>query len=296
MSRPGADDHAVALRRDATLETARLFGLSVPALVLVLIGLIIPVGWLFYLSAFDDAGALSAENYLRLIQQPSYSRILLITFEISFLTTAICVVGGYLLAYMLAQMPRRGAAIGMIAVLMPFWTSILVRTYAWLVLLQRDGLVNRLGEWLGLWKTPLPLVYNVTGTVIGLVHIMLPFMVLPLYGSMRAIDRDYVKAAASLGAGPLSVFWRVYFPLSAPGLAAGTVMVFVLCLGSYVTPAMLGGGKVIMVANSIANNIELFFNWGAASSIGVVLLVAICILLLIASRLSRLERVLGGGA
>lgn len=296
MSRPGSDDHAAALRRDAKLETARLFGLSVPALVLILIGLIIPVGWLFYLSAFDDTGALSAENYLRLIQQPSYGRILLITFEISFLTTAICVVGGYLLAYMLAQMPRRGAAIGMVAVLMPFWTSILVRTYAWLVLLQRDGLVNRLGESLGLWKTSLPLVYNVTGTVIGLVHIMLPFMVLPLYGSMRAIDRDYVKAAASLGASPISVFWRVYFPLSAPGLAAGTVMVFVLCLGSYVTPAMLGGGKVIMVANSIANNIELFFNWGAASSIGVVLLVAICILLLIASRLSRLERVLGGGA
>ncbi len=293
MTRPGSENGADALRRDATLESARLLGLGAPALVLVLLGLILPVGWLFYLSAFDDAGAVSAENYLRLVRQPSYSRILLTTFEISILTTAICVAGGYLLAYMLAQMPRRGAAIGMVAVLMPFWTSILVRTYAWLVLLQRDGLVNRLGEWLGFWQTPLPLVYNVTGTVIGLVHIMLPFMVLPLYGSMRAIDRDYVKAAASLGASPISVFWRVYFPLSAPGLAAGSVMVFILCLGSYVTPAMLGGGKVIMVANAIANNIELFFNWGAASAIGVVLLAMIFVLLFFGTRVTRLERILG---
>lgn len=286
-------NNANALRRDERAETARLLGLSAPAIALVLIGLIIPVGWLFYLSAFDDSGMLSPANYQRLINQPSYARVLFVTFEISLLTTAVCVTGGYVLSYMLAQMPRRLAGLGMIAVLMPFWTSILVRTYAWLVLLQRDGLVNRLGAFLGLWKTPLPLVYNMTGTVIGLVHIMLPFMVLPLYGSMRAIDRDYIKAAASLGATPLSAFWRVYFPLTAPGLAAGTVMVFILCLGSYVTPAVLGGGKVIMVANAIANNIELFFNWGAASAIGVVLLAAIFALLFIGTRVTRLERILG---
>ena len=286
-------NNAAVLRRDARAENARLLGLSAPALVLVLIGLIIPVGWLFYLSAFDDGGALTIDNYRRLIVQPSYARILLTTFELSALTTILCIIGGYLLAYVLAQLPRRAAALGMVAVLMPFWTSILVRTYAWLVLLQRDGLVNQLGIWLGLWKTPLALVYNMTGTTIGLVHIMLPFMVLPLYSSMRAIDRDYIKAAASLGANPLSAFWRVHFPLTAPGLAAGTVMVFILCLGSYVTPAVLGGGKVIMVANAVANNIELYFSWGPASAVGVVLLVAIFIALFCASRLTRLERILG---
>ncbi len=286
-------NNAAVLRRDVRAENARLLGLSAPALVLVLIGLIIPVGWLFYLSAFDDGGALTIDNYRRLIVQPSYARILLTTFELSALTTILCIIGGYLLAYVLAQLPRRAAALGMVAVLMPFWTSILVRTYAWLVLLQRDGLVNQLGIWLGLWKTPLALVYNMTGTTIGLVHIMLPFMVLPLYSSMRAIDRDYIKAAASLGANPLSAFWRVHFPLTAPGLAAGTVMVFILCLGSYVTPAVLGGGKVIMVANAVANNIELYFSWGPASAVGVVLLVAIFIALFCASRLTRLERILG---
>ena len=286
-------NNADRLRRDARAENARLLGLSAPALALVLIGLIIPVGWLFYLSAFDDDGALTIDNYRRLIVQPSYTRILLTTFELSALTTILCIIGGYLLAYVLAQLPRRAAALGMVAVLMPFWTSILVRTYAWLVLLQRDGLVNQLGIWLGLWKTPLALVYNMTGTTIGLVHIMLPFMVLPLFSSMRAIDRDYIKAAASLGANPLSAFWRVYFPLTAPGLAAGTVMVFILCLGSYVTPAVLGGGKVIMVANAVANNIELYFSWGPASAVGVVLLVTIFIALFIASRLTRLERILG---
>jgi putative spermidine/putrescine transport system permease protein/spermidine/putrescine transport system permease protein len=256
--------------------------------------MVLPVGWLFWLSLFDDDGQFGLENYRRLIQQPSYGRILLATFEISALTTLICAVFGYLLAYLLAQLSRRRAAILMIGVLMPFWTSILVRTYAWLVLLQRDGLINAWGMQLGLWRQPLALAYNLTGTVIGLVHIMLPFLVLPLYGSMRAIDRDCLRAAASLGANPVATFWRVYFPLSQPGLFAGAVIVFILCLGAYVTPAVLGGGKVIMTANAVASDIELFFNWGAASALGVVLLLLTAILLYAASRMVRLDRIFGG--
>jgi ABC-type spermidine/putrescine transport system permease subunit I len=175
-------------------------------------------------------------------------------------------------------------------VLMPFWTSILVRTYAWLVLLQRQGLINSWGIKLGLWDEPLALVHNLTGTLIGMVHIMLPFLILPLYGSMRAIDRDYLKAAANLGASPTRAFWLVFFPLSLPGLLAGSLIVFILCLGFYVTPALLGGGKVIMVANRIANDIEIFFNWGAASALGVVLLGLTAIILFAAARLVRLDR------
>jgi ABC-type spermidine/putrescine transport system permease subunit I len=286
--------NAAGLRRDAARERRLLLGLSAPALTLVGVTMLLPVGWLFWLSLFDDDNQFGLANYRRLIEQPSYGRILLATFEISLLTTAICAVLGYLLAYLLAQLSPRSAAVLMVGVLMPFWTSILVRTYAWLVLLQRDGLINAWGMQLGLWKQPLALAYNMTGTVLGLVHIMLPFLVLPLYGSMRAIDRDCLKAAASLGANPVTAFWRVYFPLSQPGLFAGAVIVFILCLGAYVTPAVLGGGKVIMAANAVASDVELFFNWGAASALGVVLLALTALLLAIAARLVRLDRVFGG--
>ncbi|MCC6469490.1 MAG: ABC transporter permease [Alphaproteobacteria bacterium] len=286
--------NAAGLRRDALRERLGLFGLGLPALVLVLVTMILPVGWLFWLSFLADDGSLSLVHYQRLVEQPSYGRIFRATFEISAIATAICVVLGYPLAYVLAQLPLRAANLCMIGVLMPFWTSILVRTYAWLVLLQRQGLVNTWGIKLGLWEQPLALVHNLNGTLIGMVHIMLPFLILPVYGSMRAIDRDYLKAAANLGASPTRAFWLVFLPLSLPGLFAGALIVFILCLGFYVTPAVLGGGKVIMVANRIANDIEIFFNWGAASALGVVLLVLTMIVLYVASRLTQLGRVFGG--
>lgn len=286
--------NADGLRRDASAERLRLFGLSLPALLLVTVIMILPVAWLFWLSFLADDGSFSLEHYRRLVEQPSYGRIFRATFEISAFSTAICILLGYPLAYVLSQMPLRVANLCMIGVLMPFWTSILVRTYAWLVLLQRQGLINTWGIKLGLWTEPLALVHNLNGTLVGMVHIMLPFLILPVYGSMRAIDRDYLKAAANLGASPIRAFWQVFFPLSLPGLFAGALIVFILCLGFYVTPAVLGGGKVIMVANRIANDIEIFFNWGAASALGVVLLVLTGIILFIASRLVRLDRVFGG--
>ncbi|MCC6193856.1 MAG: ABC transporter permease, partial [Burkholderiales bacterium] len=153
--------------------------------------------------------------------------------------------------------------------------------------------VNKWGMQLGLWDEPLALVHNLSGTLVGMVHIMLPFLVLPALGAMRAIDADYVKAAANLGASPTQAFWRVFFPLSLPGLLAGALIVFIICLGFYVTPAILGGGKVILVSNQIASDIELFFNWGAASALGVVLLVLTLVLLGVASRLTRLDTAVG---
>jgi putative spermidine/putrescine transport system permease protein/spermidine/putrescine transport system permease protein len=289
-----AAPNAAELRRDAARERLMLFGLSLPAILLVVVIMAIPVGWLFWLSFLADDGSLSLVHYERMIEQPSYGRIFRATFEVSLLTTGICVLLGYPLAYVLAQLPPRAANLCMIAVLLPFWTSLLVRTYAWLVLLQRQGLINGWGIKAGLWQEPLPLVHNLTGTLIGMVHIMLPFLVLPLYGSMRAIDQDYLKAAANLGAGPVHAFWRVFFPLSLPGLLAGSLIVFIICLGFYVTPAVLGGGKVIMVSNRIANDIEIFFNWGAASALGVVLLVLTLAFLWLASRLLRLDQLFGG--
>lgn len=286
--------HAAELSRDEHRERLRLFSLSLPALILVICVLVIPVGWLFWLSFISDAGQLSLEHYRRLASQASYARIFRTTFEVSFYTTALCVLLGYPLAYLLAQMPRRLAAICMIAVMLPFWTSVLVRTYAWLALLQRQGVINNWGMEAGLWSEPLPLVHNLSGTLIGMTHIMLPYLILPLYGSMKAINSDFLKAAANLGASPVRAFWLVYLPLSMPGLVAGSAIVFILCLGFYVTPALLGGGKVILVSMRIATDIEMFFNWGAASALGVVLLVLTLVLILLASRIAGFDRLTGG--
>lgn len=289
------DLHAAGLRRDERLERWKLFGLASPAILLVLVVLVIPVGWLFYVSFVGVDGNFSLENYERMVSRKSYLRIFVTTFQVSILTTALCIVIGYPLAYFISQLPTRWANLCLVTVLLPFWTSLLVRTYAWLVLLQKQGLVNQWAISLGLWDEPLKFVHNMTGTLIGMVHIMLPFLILPVYGAMRAIDKDYLKAASNLGASPRRAFWTVFFPLSTPGLFAGSLMVFVLCLGFFVTPAVLGGGRVIMVSMKIVSNIELFVNWGAASSLGVVLLVLTVIILWIASRFTRLEQMAGGG-
>lgn len=290
-----AELNETGLRRDERLERLKLFGLSSPALLLVLVILVIPVGWLFYVSFVGADGQFSLENYERMIKRKSYARIFVTTFQISLLTTGLCILIGYPLAYFISQLPNRIANLCMITVLLPFWTSLLVRTYAWLVLLQKRGLVNDWAISLGLWDEPIKIVHNMTGTLIGMVHIMLPFLILPVYGAMKAINRDYMKAAANLGASPRRAFWNVFFPLSTPGLFAGALMVFVLCLGFFVTPAVLGGGKVIMVSMKIVSNIELFVNWGAASALGVVLLLATVVILWIASRFLRLDQIAGGG-
>lgn len=283
------------LRRGANREKWALFGLASPAILIVLAIMVLPVGWLFYLSFLGDDGGFSLVHYDRMLESKAYGRIFATTFNVSFLTTAICILIGYPLAYFLSQLPPRAASLCMLAVLLPFWTSLLVRTYAWLVLLQRQGLVNRWAMEFGFWDEPVKLVHNLNGTLIGMVHIMLPFLVLPLYGSMKAIRQDYIRASSNLGASPAQTFRHVFFPLSLPGLFAGALIVFVLCLGFFVTPAVLGGGRVIMVAMQITSNIELFFNWGAASALGVVLLVITVAILFAASRLLRLDTVLGGG-
>ena len=289
------DMNTAGLRKDEWLERLKLFGLSSPALLLILVILVTPVGWLFYVSFVGADGTFSMENYQRMIERKSYVRIFYTTFEVSLLTTGICILIGYPLAYFMSQLPSKLANLCLITVLLPFWTSLLVRTYAWLVLLQKNGLVNNWAINLGLWEEPIKIVHNLNGTLIGMVHIMLPFLILPTYGAMRAIDRDYIMAAANLGATPRRAFWTVFFPLSTPGLFAGSLMVFVLCLGFFVTPAVLGGGKVIMVSMKIVSNIELFVNWGAASALGVVLLVLTVAVLWIASRFLRLEQITAGG-
>jgi putative spermidine/putrescine transport system permease protein/spermidine/putrescine transport system permease protein len=283
------------LLRNAARERWALLGLTAPAVIAVAIIMVMPVTWLFYLSFLADDGSFSFEHYTRMVESKSYARIFMTTFKVSIYTTAICILIGYPLAYFLSQLPSRMANLCMLTVLLPFWTSLLVRTYAWLVLLQRKGIINSWGIDLGLWDEPLRLVNNLNGTLIGMVHIMVPFLILPVYGSMKAISQDYMKASSNLGATPSQTFWQVFFPLSLPGLFAGTLIVFVLCLGFFVTPAVLGGGKVIMVSMAITTNIELFFNWGAASALGVVLLIITMSILFVSSKLLNLNQILGGG-
>jgi putative spermidine/putrescine transport system permease protein/spermidine/putrescine transport system permease protein len=272
-------------------ENFTLFGLTAPYLLLVFFLIIIPVGWLFYMSFIGRDGSYSIENYERMLKSKSYIRIFITTFKISFLTTLICALLGYPLTYFMSQLSRKWAGICMIGVLIPFWTSLLVRTYAWLVLLQRKGLINNIAIDLGFISEPIKFVHNTSGTLIGMAHIMLPFLILPFYANMRAIDKDCLKAAANLGATPTRAFWTVFFPLSIPGLLAGLLIVFVICLGFYVTPAVLGGGKVIMAAMKISSNIELYFSWGAASALGVVLLVVTMLILYIASKLVSIDQI-----
>lgn len=255
-------------RRGETLS----FGLVAPALLLVGLLLLLPLAWLLVLSFQDVEGGFTFGNYTRLVAESSLLETYRTTFEVSLTVTLICVLLGYPLAYLISELPKRWASIALVAVVLPFWTSILVRTYAWMVLLQRRGIINETLLDLGIIDQPLRLSYNFTGTVIGMTHIMLPFFVLPLYTTLTAIDRTYVRAAANMGASPVTAFWTVFFPLSLPGLFAGITLVFVLCLGFFVTPALLGGGRVQMIAMTIERTVLFYSNWGVAGALGLVLL------------------------
>lgn len=271
--------NAAPLRADRRRQALVFLALLSPGLFLVFAVIIVPVGWLFWLSLFDENGTLSVANYARFFEQASYVKTFTTTFKIAFVVTGGCVLLGYPLAYLLSQLPRRAASICLVFVILPFWTSVLVRTYAWLVILQRKGLVN---SWLidhGFISQPLQLANNFTGVAIGMIHIMLPFLVLPLYASMRSIDIDCLRASMNLGASPAATFRQIFLPLSLPGLASGIVIVFVLCLGFFVTPALMGGGKVIMWAMRMEQATSLYSNWGAAAALGVVLLSVTLVLL-----------------
>lgn len=271
------------------------FGFIAPLLVLMLVAFNAPLAYMLGLAFWEKGRGFTLEHYEGLVEAPVYLRVLGNTMRISLIATLANVAIGYPLAHWMRGLDDRARMIAIALVVLPFWVSILVRTYAWIVVLGNGGLVNRGLMWLGLTDAPVSFLYNELGVTIGMANVLLPFLVLPLFAAMIRIDDRLLQAAASLGAPPRTIFWKVYFPLTLPALVAGALLVFILCLGFYVTPAVLGGGKVIMVSNHIANDIELFFNWGAASALGVVLLALTLVLLWIATRLIRLERLFGGG-
>ncbi len=282
--------NASTLKSEKRRESLTLFGLSLPAILAILIVVFLPIFWLSSLSFYNAAGELSWENYARIFNSALYRRTFVVTFQISIVVTLVCVLLGYPLCYWLTKMSNRTAAILMVFVLVPFWTSVLVRTYAWLVLLQRNGIINSSLVSFGIIDEPLQLAHNLTGSIIGMVHIMLPFLILPLYATMRSIDTDLVRAAVGLGSSPRGAFWRVFFPMSLPGLFAGIVLVFILSLGFYVTPALLGGGRVQMLAQRIESTITVYSNWGAASALGVVLLLLALVMIWLMNRVFGLDK------
>ncbi len=225
--------------------------------------------------------------------QRVFGRILVRTFGISAIVTLWCMLLGYPLAYWLSTLPARQANILMILVLVPFWTSILVRVAAWIVLLQSAGLVNRALIATGVIDHPLALLFNRTGVIIAMTHILLPFMILPLYSVMKGIPPTYLRAAISLGSPPLAAFFRVYVPQTYPGIGAGALLVFILSIGYYVTPALLGGADDQMLSYYIAQYTNVNVNWGMASALGALLLAATLVLYALYRRITKSELSLG---
>jgi spermidine/putrescine transport system permease protein len=216
----------------------------------------------------------SLDNYARALD-PLYGAILLRSVAIAAAATALCVLLGVPLALFIARAGRH-KNLCLQLVILPLWTSLLVRTYAWQFLLRDTGLINTVLGGLGVIREPLPLLYNQGAVLVGLVYGYLPFMVLPVYAALERIDPSLIEAAADLGARPASVFWRVIVPLAAPGIAAGAVLVFIPCLGAYLTPDLLGGGKTVMAGNLIQNQFTTARDWpfGSAIALGLMLIVA----------------------
>ncbi len=222
--------------------------------------------------------------------QAVYVAIIVRTFWISVLVTLVTLVLGFPVAYLLASLPIRTSNLLMILVLLPFWTSLLVRTTAWFVLLQDNGVINDTLQFLQLADHPLKLIFSRFGTIVAMTHIQLPFTLLPIYSVMKTIPPSHVRAARSLGAGPFYAFWRVYFPQTMPGLAAGCLLTFILSLGYYITPALVGGPTDQMVSGFIALAINQENNWGKASALGTILLVATMILYFVYNRLIGIDK------
>ena len=223
--------------------------------------------------------------------QAVYVNVLLRTFYISALVTILTLVLGYPVALMMAHAPQRVASVLLIFILVPFWTSLLVRTTAWFVLLQDNGPINNFIQYLNLADEPLKLIFSRFGTITAMTHIQLPFTLLPIYGVMKGISPSYMRAARSLGGGPFYSFLKVYLPLTLPGIGAGCLLTFILCLGYYITPALVGGAADQMVSGVIASAMNLENNWGKASALSAILLLATMILFFIYNRLIGIDKV-----
>ena len=277
----------VASRRAGTVHWL----LIAPALGLILAFYVAPLLKILALSFLDPTPGL--QNYRLLFTSGAIERILWTTTRICALTTGLTLVGGYAIAYALVHAGERQRQWMLFCVLLPFWLSVLVRAFAWIMLLRREGAVNSTLLALGVIDSPLALVRNEFGVIVGMVHYMLPYAILPLYANMQGIDRRLVAAARGLGAKPFGAFRRVFLPLSMPGIIGALVLVFIFSLGFYITPAILGGGKTVMIAEYIATNILDNIRWGLATMLASTLLATVFLLLALMWRVVDLRKLLG---
>ncbi len=265
-----------------------VLALLAPALILTLVVFVLPLVRFLSLAFTAPEGAFA--TFVALAESPVYRRVMLNSFVVAAVVTAITAALAWPLAYLLARVRGLWFTLMIYGVLFPLWISILVRTYSWMLLLERNGPVNRAIQAMGISDTPLPLLFNHTGVLVGMVHVLLPYMVLPLYGAMRGIDPRLMQASDGLGAGLWQSFRRIWLPLTLPGLAGGATFVFLLSLGFYITPALLGGRTSIMLPTLIVAFITEHFNWPMAAAASIALLAAVAVLMLVATRFLKLDR------
>lgn len=266
----------------------------VPALLFLVIFFLYPVVQLLWLSTVDRSGAFTTEHYTRLFESALYFRVLKITFEIAAWTTLFSIVFGYPVAYYLATSSARKRNTLMLWVLLPFWTSFLVRTFAWIVLLGRNGAINNWLQALGITDAPVSLIYNFAGTMIGMTHAMMPLAIMTMVSVMENIDANLPRAASTLGARGGQAFWRIYFPLSLPGVAAAGLLVFITALGFFITPQLLGGRTETMITQIIITQIQEMMNWSFGGAVAMLLLVTALLVFYLYDRALGMSTLAGG--
>jgi ABC-type spermidine/putrescine transport system permease subunit I len=273
----------------------RAAAMATPLAVLFAVFLIYPVGQLLLLSVRDDNGFTLAA-YRQLFASSVYLDVLLVTLKISLLTTFFSVLTGYPVALFISTLTRDRKAKVLYWVLLSFWTSFLVRTFAWVVLLGRNGVINWTLTHLGIIDSPLNLIYNLPAVIVGMVHALMPLAILTMLSVMENIDRRLPTAASTLGARPGTVFWKIYFPLSLPGVASAGLMVFVTAIGFFITPTLLGGRRETMITQLIIDQVLQALNWGFAGAISVLLLVVVLVVFVVYDRMVGLSTMAGGSA
>lgn len=273
-------------------QSFRQLILVIPALLALFLLFIYPISSILIKSLFSPDFTL--KHYLYFFETPLYSRVLWITFQISVLSTLSALIVGYPIAYVLRRAKPGIRNFFLLAITLSFMISLLVRNYSWIIVLQRSGVVNTVLTYLGLVDSPLKLLHNKFGVMVGMTHIFVPYIVFPIYSVMMGIDLNLEKAAQNLGATRWQTFWRVSFPLSLPGIGAGALLVFIMALGFFITPALLGGRKEQMISNLIQIQVVDLLNWPFASALSVILLLATLVVFAIYNRYLGVERLWGG--
>ena len=267
--------------------------LLAPAVLFLVIFFGFPVARLLWGSIVDSSGVISSAHYTRLIESPIYASVLGNTLSIAFWTTVLCIVAGYPVAYYISRQNPSSRSGLLIWVLLPFWTSFLVRTFAWIVLLGRNGVVNDLLVRLGLTDEPLSLIYDMAGVMVGMVHALMPLAILTMIPVMEGIDRNLERASATMGARGGATFWRIYFPLSLPGVTAAALLVFISALGFFITPALLGSPRQTMIGQLIIQQIQEMMNWGFGGAISAALIAVTVVIFVLYDRVVGLSTLAG---